>query len=469
MATSTGVGTISSAGIGSGIDVESLITKLMAVEKAPLTAITNQQTTYTNEISALGQIKSALASLQTAAQAINTSSGVYSYQASLADTSVATATANSNAVAGTYSVEVQRLASSQKVIAGTSASASAGGTLTIQIGDTTGGVFTPKTGTSAVNVTVGAGATLDDLRQAINSANAGVSASIVSGTGGPQLVVTSLSSGASGQMKITASSGLSDFAFDPTSLTGNPKMVQKDPGQDAIVLLDGVQLANTPSNIVSGGISGVTLNLLTTNTGNPTQLTITNDPTALQTKLNTFVTDYNALASLTKSLTAYDSTTGTAGILNGDSTVRTLVDQLRSTMFSTPAGASSSYQTLSSLGVQFQVDGSLKLDTTVLQTAMSTNFASVASSVAAFGSAINTTLTNQLSVDGPIAQDTNGLNAMIQDDINQSDELNTRLTAIEARYRAEFTAMDTLVAQMQATSSYLTQQLAALTKSSSTG
>jgi flagellar hook-associated protein 2 len=458
--------TISSLGVGSGIDIESLVTKLMAVENAPLTVLATRKTGYNNQISALGQLKSALATLQTAVKAFSTTSSVYSYKGVVADTTVASATANSNAVAGNYSVEVQRLASTHKLVSAAGANPSAGGTLTIEIGSTVGSVFTPKSGTSPVNVTISASATLNDVRVAINSANAGVSATIVHGASGDQLVVTSLSSGETGQVRIGATAGLSAFSFDPVAGTGG--LTQNAPGQNALVFVDTIQIANTTSNVVTDAITGVTLNLLKTNTGSPTQLTVSNDSSALKTKMETLVKAYNDLGTLAKTFTKYDPATKTAGVLNGDTTVSQLLSQIRTAFFTVPGGASTSYQTMSSLGVQFQSDGTLKLDSTVLQTAMDTDFAAVAATVTSYGSAFDTTITNMLNTDGLITTRTAGLASQIKSIDTRSEDLQRRLDAIEKRYRAQFTAMDAMVAQLQKTSTYLTQQLAALNKTTST-
>ena len=455
MATSS-IGTITSAGVGSGLDVESIITKLMAVERAPLTALQGRETTYNGQISALGQIKSDLSALQTAVQAFSTTSKAYSYKASVADTTVASATAATGAVAGTYSLEVKQLAASEKLMSAANASAASGGTLTIDVGSVSGSTFTAS---SSVNVTVGSGATLSDLASAINSANAGVSATVIHGASGDQLVVTSQTSGTAGRIRIT-SSNLTAFTYDPTA--GSNAMTEKTAGQNASVFVDGVQIANTGSNVVTNAVTGLTINLLSTNEGDPTTITVSNDSSALESKLNSFVTAYNNLASLVKGLTGYDSTTKNAGALNGDMTITQIMNDLRNAIFTTPASASSSYQTLSSLGLQFQTDGTLKLDTSTLETAMSSDFASVAATVGAYGDALNTTLDNALDVSGPIASDTNGINNMISSLKDREDQLNVQLTAIEARYRAQFTALDTLMSQMQTTSSYLTQQLTAL-------
>jgi flagellar hook-associated protein 2 len=454
-------GLITSSGVGSGLDVETIITKLMAVEKAPLNALETKKTTYNSEISALGKIKSDLSALQDAVQAFSTSSGVNAFSAAVADDTVATASASSSAIGGSYTLEVQQLASANKLLSAAGADASAGGTLTIEIGSVSGSTFTSS---SSVDVTINAGSTLSDVADAINAANAGVNATVISGASGDQLVVTSQTSGAAGLVKIS-SADLTALTYDPVTATGG--MTEKTAGQDAIVFVDGIQIADTTSNTVTDAVTGVTLNLVGTNTGSPTTLTVSTDTSALETKLNSFVTAYNDLATLVKGLTGYDTTTGNAGALNGDTTVTQIMNDLRNAIFTVPAGASSSYETLSSLGVEFQSDGSLTLDSSTLQTAMDTNYAAVAATISSYGSALDTTLSNALDVEGPLAVHTDGINTMISDINDREDQLNVQLTAIEARYRAQFTALDTLVAQMQTTSSYLTQQLAALTKTSS--
>ena len=313
-------------------------------------------------------------------------------------------------------------------------------------------------------MTIGAGATLSDVRSAINAANAGVSATVVHGSGGDQLVITSLTSGEVGKMKISSAT-LTDFTYEPVGGTGG--LTQKDPGQNAIVLVDGITIAGTTSNTVTNALTGVTLNLLKTNTGSPTTLAISNDNSALQTKLEAFIKSYNDLVGLSKSLTAYDQETETAAILNGDSTVSQMMSQLRSAIFGTPAGASAAYQSLSSLGVQVQSDGTLELDTDTLSTAMSTDFPSVATTVASYGDALDTAITSMLDIEGLIETRTNGLNSMIDLLDTRSEALQRQIDATEARYRAQFTALDTLISQMQVTSTYLTQQLAALNNTSS--
>lgn len=451
---------VTSLGVGSGIDAEGIVTKLMALERQPLTALQTRQTEFNNKLSAVGKIKSAIAALQSAAAAMSTTSKLYSFKGVVADTTIASATTSSSATAGVYSLEVERLASTHKLLSSTSPDTSSGGTLTIEVGSTVGGVFTAKSGTSAVAVTVSAGATLSQVRDAINSSGANVTATIVNGASGAQLVVTSKFSGETGQVRIAASAGLGDFSFDPVAGSGG--LTQKDAGLDAIVRIDGILIKDTTSNTVTDAITGVTLNLTKTNLGSPTQLTISNDTSNLTSKVEAFVKAFNELNTTAKDLTKYDATTKKSGILNGDSMVGSVLSQLRDALYNVPSGASSEYQRLADLGVSFQTDGSLKIDSTVLQSAITANWSSVATTVAAYGAKFDTLTTAMNATDGIITSRSDGINANIKLLGSRSDELSRRLEAVEKRYRAQFSALDALMGKMQTTSSYLSQQLASL-------
>jgi flagellar hook-associated protein 2 len=458
--------TVSSAGILSGLDVTKIISGLMAVERLPLERLQTQKTTVASKISAMGQVKSAIASLQEAAADIAKTSSLYSYKGTLADTSIATATATSSAVAGTYSVEVEQLATNHKLQSAATVDPSAGGTLTIEIGSTASGSFVPKSGTSAVGVTINAGSSLSDVATAINEANAGVSATVVNGTDGPQLIVTSDETGETNQIKITST--ISGLGFDPEDPLASGNLTQATEAKNAILKIDGITIANTTSNTVTDAITGVTLNLTKTNDDAPTQLVISNDSSNLETKLQAFVDAYNSARSTIKTLSKYDSTGTSTGVLNGDSTVTSALNQLRGLLSTVPSDASSSYQFLSELGVKSSSDGTLSLDTDVLATAMTSDFASVAKTVAAYGTAFDTLTTDMNdSEDGLITVRIDGLNTT-SNNLDDRIESTTRLLAmVQARYESQFTALETLLASMDTTSTYLTQQLDNLVGSSS--
>lgn len=456
---------ISSSGIISGLNVSSIVSALMSVEKLPLERLQTQQSTAESKISAMGKIKSAISALQEAAEDISDISDLYSYKGTVTDTDVASATTTGSAVAGTYSLEVEQLATNHKLTSSATVDPSAGGTLTIEIGSTATGSFVAKSGTSPVAVTINAGASLSDVAEAVNNADAGVSATIINGTDGPQLVLTSEETGEINQIKITST--ISGLGFDPDNPVTAGNMTQATEAKNAIVKIDGITIADTTSNTVTDAITGITLTLTGTNDNAPTQLVVSNDTSEVETKLQAFVDAYNTARKTMKDLSQYDAEGDNTGILNGDSTVSSALNQLRSLLSTVPAGASSAYQYLSDLGIESSSDGTLSLDSDALESAMKTDFASMAKTIAAYGSAYSTLATEMNDSDGMITTRLDGLNST-------SDDLDDRIAAqerlldvIQTRYESQFTALETLLASLQTTETYLTQQLASLNKSSS--
>ncbi len=451
---------ISSTGIISGLDVDSIVTGLMALEKLPLQRLQTQQSTTESKLSAMGQIKSAISKLQEASKNIATASALYSYKGTLANSDVASATTTTAAVAGTYSIEVEQLATRHKLMSSATVDPSSGGNLTIEIGSMASGDFVAKSGTSPISVTINAGATLTDVAKAINEADAGVTATIINGENGPQLVMTSEETGEINQIKVTST--ISGLGFDPDDPLAGNSMTQAAEAKNAILKIDGITIANTTSNTVTDAITGVTLTLTETNDDNPTQLVVSNDSSDLETKLQAFVDAYNSARSTMKSLSKYDSTGESTGILNGDSTVNSALNQLRGLLSTVPADASSSYQYLSELGVVSSSDGTLSLDSDVLESAMKTDFASVAKTVAAYGAAYSTLSTEMNDSEGMISVRLDGLTSTstsLTDRIRTQESL---LKLVQARYEAQFTSLETLLASLQTTSTYLTQQLSSL-------
>ncbi len=470
--------TVSSLGSGSGLDLESLVTKLMQVEQQPLVALNTKEGKVQAKISALGSLKAALSTLQGTASALTPATGqtasakFTTYKASVADSAYATASASTSAVAGSYSLEVTGLAQTHRLASPSGAYASSSsaigtGTLVIERGSVSGATFTRATGSSAVSVTIDSSHnTLGGLRDAINAADAGVTATIVTGTGGAQLVLTSKDSGTGHQMRL---SGLTGFDFDPVAATGTLSQATLAGGQaaaDASLKLNGIAITST-SNTVTGALDGVTINLLKQTTS-ATTLTVSKDTsTSLTGGLNAFIKAYNEVVGTVAQLGSYDAETKEAGTLNGDATLRMVQSQLRSLVFGTPGGVTGDYRTLSSIGVSVQRDGTLSLDSTKLQAALAAGSDDVAGLVGAFGKALTSASNNMVGSTGIIAAGTDGLNRTIADITKQRERLARRLDQIETRYRSQFTALDSLVASMKSTSAYLTQQLAALTSSTS--
>lgn len=451
--------TVSSLGSGSGIDLEGLLTKLMTAEQAPLTALTTKVSSTNTRISSLGTLNSALASLQTAAQAMKTSIGQtaaskYStFSVSVADTTIATASTTTGAAAGTYKLTDVVLATAQQITKTGVSAPTGSGTLSIQVGSG-----------AAVSVAMGENSTLADVASAINESGAGVTASIVTSGSSSYLTFTANDTGAANTITVTGTDtdGGSAWqtAFGYSSSAAN-SWTQKTAAADASLKIDDVAVTSASNTLTS--ISGLSINLL--KAGSTTVTVAKDSTTSLTSALNAFVSAYNSANTTMGGLGAYNSTTKKAGALLGDSTLRTAQTQVRSLLFSNPTGGTSPYQLLSDIGVSVAKDGSLSVDSTKLNKAIAADFTTVANMVAKVGAAYDASLKAIVGTDGSIAAATKSANTTIKALEARKTAISTRLTQIEKTYRAQFTALDTLVAKMKTTSSYLTQQFATKTSS----
>ena len=466
-------GTLTAPGVGSGLDVKSLVSQLMAVEQRPLTLLATQEAAYQSQLSSLGSVRGSLSTLQSAAQSLVSASAA-AFGTSVSDGTVLTATAGGNAVSGSYSIAVTSLAQQQKLIAaGTASTTAAIGsgastTLSFQLGTISGGTlvngiyspvatFAANPAKTAVVVTVGStNNTLAGIRDAINAANAGVTATIINdGSGAPyRLSLTSNDTGAASSLKLTVSGDASIsslLSYDPGTVTQN--LVQTQAAQNAQFSVDGVSISSA-SNSVTDAIQGVTLNLAKANPNpSPATATVTvqRDTSGLTAALNSLVQSYNSVNRTIASVTAKGA------VLQGDWAVLGLQRQARALLGSAQSGGS--YTTLSQLGVSFQKDGSLALDSTKLAAALSSSVTDVSSLTKSVGSAIKSAADNLLGTTGPLANETDGINRSIKDICSRRTAIQSRLDATQARYQAQFSALDTLLSGMNSTSSFLNQQL----------
>jgi len=476
-------GTITSAGLGSGIDIESLVTKLMAVESQPITNLQKRETSYQSQLSAYGVLKSSLSSFQTTADAIGTTPKLASYTATLANTAVATATANESAKQGSYSLSISNLAAAQKVRSAgyTSQTATiASGTLTLNLGtlSSDGTSFTADS-SKAVNIDISAAKgtnTLAGLRDAINASSAGVTATIVNDGGSSNAYHLMLTSNNTGTTNAFSVSGIDGLTYSPASAATGNQLTSVQQATDAKFSLDGINITSA-SNVVSNAIDGVTLTL-TGATTTATTLTVASDATAIQKKVQAFVDGYNTIMSLMKSqtkttsstkLTSSTSTssTSTDGPLAADSTVRTMQNQLRSLV--TSSVGSGSITRLADVGIKIDQYGTMSLDGTKFQAALASSPSGVANlfakttSTSGIAAQVSDKITSYLSTtDGLLATRTNGIQKTITNMDKQIENLQNRMDTIEARYRKQFTAMDSMVASMNTTGSYLTSQFKSL-------
>lgn len=477
----------SSVSSTSNLDVNSIVTQLMVVERQPINKLNLKEASYQAKLTAYGTVKGAVSSFQSAVSSLNSTAKFQSLKATPYDTSIFTASATSIAVAGNYSVEVDSLAQSQKLIADgvVSSTEAIGGagttTLTFDFG-TIAGTLVPYDSDADTGGTYNAGATFTDngedsynitinsdnnslqgIRDAINAAKMGVTATIVNdGSNTPyRLSLSSDSLGEEHSMRILVSGDnvISNLlAHDPE---GTQKLAETVTASNANLKVNGVAVSKT-SNAVSDVVQGVTLNLLKVTTS-PVSMTVARDTSTISTSVASFVKAYNDLSSVMKEVSSYDANAKKGAILQGDGTLRTMQAQLRDILGSSVSTSTGGLSSLSEIGVAFQKDGTLALDQTKLDAVMKTNFSDIAtlfSSETGYLTSLGTWTTSLLAGDGPLANRTEGIGRSIKDIGSRRAEMEHRLLTIEKRYRVQFSALDVMLSGMNSTSLYLSQQLA---------
>lgn len=429
-------------GIGSGLDINGLVSQLMTVERQPLVGLATKEATFQAKLSAFGQLKSALSTLQTAADALSEAEKFSSTKATVASDAGFTATSTTGATTSTYAIQVTNLASVQRSATNKDATfAPSAGTLSVVIGGQTNNLDF-------------AGGTIEDLRDAINGADLGISANVVNNGTAKQLVLSSTESGAVN-------------AFTVSGLGIESSIYQVQPAEDATLTIDGIAIRRS-SNTITDAIDGVTLSL-TNETAAAANLAVAPDKSGARAAINTFVKAYNDLNKVIKDLTAFNTETRQASTLTGDSTTRSIQGQLRGLIGGALTGLGVTSR-LSDIGISFKADGTLAVDSTKLDAALNdparglAPFFAGTDSVQGFAKAISDTLDGFLSSNGLIAGRTDGINASVKAIGKQREAITLRLELVEKRYRAQFTALDSMIASMTQTSSYLTQQLASLPK-----
>lgn len=373
---------VSAPGIGSGLDVNGIVSQLMAAEQRPLTALQSREQEQRAKLTAFGQVRSALDSFQTALKNLATGGKLGALAATSSDKTVFGASATAAASPGSYQIEVSQLAQSHKLASSGFANADTvvgTGTLTIQFGTFDGVDFSanPERDTASISIAPGQN-TLGGIRDAINAAKAGVSASLVNDGSETRLVLTSTTTGEANSLKIsvadddgnaTDDAGLSQLAYNPAGTAGNGKnLAQTLEARNAELDIDGI-FVSSATNRVDTAISGVTLDLAKASPGTPLTLTIAADTAAMTDAVQSFVNAYNGASGLMKNLSAFKGVDATNGVLLGDATVRGIQTQMRA-MLNTSVETGGSITTLSDIGVSFQANGTLALDSAKLKAAV---------------------------------------------------------------------------------------------------
>lgn len=470
-------------GLGSGLDIDSLVSTTVSAEKAPKQAqLDRVEKATTTKISALGQLTSALSTFQSALSGLNSTSLFNGRTASSSDTSIVKATASATAQSGSYSLKVTSLATASQTatknlsISKTAEFTSTSNTLTVHLGAADSGAV----------VNIDAGATLEDIRDSLNEQleSLGITASLITNPsdGSTRLVMSSSETGEGKDIYITANGSLADLAIGDAAADalGGTSMAAVSGGaagylqqsKNAVFSINGLPM-ESGSNSISDAVDGVTFSLAAADSSKTVTVSVAQDKSSVTSNINKFVSAYNELVKTTSQLTAVATVANgekapVVAPLVGDSSVRNLLSAIRREFSSESTQGNISM--LTDLGITTQKDGTLSVNSEKLSKALSENYEEVA------GFFTGTTgLMNRLdkvaslytnSSTGIITQRVTALNQTLTSVDNAKAALNTRMIALQERLYKQYNTMDNLVAQLNSTSSWLTSTLEGLSTSS---
>jgi flagellar hook-associated protein 2 len=448
---------ITATGLGSGIDVASLVEKLVSAERQPAaTRLAAQEARATAQLTGIGRLKGALSSFQTAVSNLADIDKLQQRKATVSDEERIAATVTSTAESASYEVEVLALASTHRLASGNFASAGS------VVGE---GQLLVSVGASAMQIEItSANNTLAGIRDAINESanNPGLRASIVTAADGAHLILTATSSGAANAISIDAVTPGSPLeALEYGAGTTNA-LTEASTATDASARIDGL-LVTSASNTIEDAIEGVSIDLLEAATGEILTLAIDYDTDSAKESVSKFVTAYNTVVGTINELTAYNADSGSAGALLGDAATRAVKTALREALGRSVGGPSDPFRTLAEIGITTGTDGKLSLDATKLANAIDTDFDAVGTVLADedIGIAVRmkSIVEDFLAGDGRLGARESTLKARLDDIGDRRTELEARMELVRKRYQRQFNALDTLVGQLNQTSTFLTQQL----------
>ena len=445
---------ISALGIGSGLDLSSLVEQLVAAERGPKEKRLNQREgDLQARLSAFGSIKGGLSGLETALDKL--AKLQEGRTAASSDSSRLRVAATGEASPGGYSIEISQLAVAQSL-------ASAGfdnaddpvgtGILTLQVGDG-----------QAVDIIIDSeNSSLRGIRDAINQANTGVQASIINDGEGARLVLSSAKTGADNTISVTVVEGAGEGG-NGLSLLATGNLIQTVEPQDAQIVVNGLVITSA-SNSLGNTVEGLTLDLkATTEPGAPITVTVGQDRGAVRTALEELVQAYNGVVDTVRQLTKYNPETQEGAVLVGDGTLRSIRSRLTDGLLRSAGDAEAVFTNLVNLGLNSDRNGNLRLDSATLDRAMDQDLRGVIGLVNEVSGGLRDTVKGFTQSGGLLDARTDGLRSRISDIDRQRDLLEIRIEKFEARMVRQFSTMDALVGQLQNTSQFLDQQLGALT------
>ncbi len=444
---------LSSPGIGSGLDVNSIVTQLVAIERRPIEQLALRKTTLNSELSSYGLLQSYMSNLQSAATQLTKPDfwNQYGIASSAADTVSASSTADASPAS--YQVEVSKLAQATSLSSNAFAADNAfdAGTMTISVG------------ANAVDVAIEAGDTLDAVRNKINAADAGVTASIVRDAGGARLLITGNATGADNAVTVATTAGnLKAFSYPPDGADG---MTRRLEARQAEFTINGIALTSA-TNLLSGVIDGVSLTL-SKETATPVTVTVSRNTDALRKGIQDFVNAYNEANKYLSQQTKYDGATSTAGALQGDRAAVGLQQRLRS-LVQESSDASPAFGRLSDLGLELQRDGSLKVNDTKLNAALENPKAlalAFSTTTTGFAQRFKALADGAIGTDGTLTSRVEGLRSSITRNEKDQQRYEDRVAATQARLLRQYSALDLTLNKLNGLNSYISQQITNWNKS----
>lgn len=494
---STGQGLISSLGLGSGLNVTAIIAAEVGVTESPIATLQSQEANLTAKISSVGQLQSLAATLSDSVATLANPS-VWKTMSATSTSSAVTGVVTGSPQATSFSVQVQQLAQSQEsatsaVTAGSAIGSS--GTMSIQLGTwTTSGSGSGATSTfaagssSAVSISISSSDTMSSIASKINSANAGVTATVLDDSSGERLLVQSNSTGAAQGFKIETTDGsgntgsasaLASLAFDPAAGSFGMAANSYQAAQDTKATVNNISVSSS-NDTLSGVITGLNLQVSQVTTS-AVQVSVAANNSAAVSDVESFVSAYNALNDQLNTAVQYNTTANTAGVLEGDQTTENLQNQLNSLVLGTTSSGGA-YKYLSDVGITVGQNGDLTLDSSKLTQALTSNASSVQNLFSAGEYSSNTSASAQgLAVQmqnflsntvlatntGLLASDTSNMQSGITQLNSQISQITANGKALQAQLQAQYSYLDTEQSQTTAMSNYFTQQIGLWNNSSS--
>jgi len=467
---------ISSVGVGSGLDIKSIVSKLVELEKAPLQKLQLQAATVNAKISAFGQVKSLVSTLSDAASKLTSVTGWNGVTTTSSDSSFVSATAIGGTLPTSFSVEVTALAKSQSTASNAISGAVGAGTLKIALGkwDAAGpgvGAFTGNTPASSVDITVSGTDTVADVASKINGANAGVTATVLTDASGQRLLLRSKNTGEAAGFEVTMTSGTAGQLDRLATAAIDISAGAVEKAADAAAKVNGISVTSS-TNTFANTVAGVTFKAeKMPDTGTKSvQISVAKDNSAVQANISAFVEAYNAVNTYLSDATKYDAATKETGLFQGDSTAIGLQNSLRAAVQSVSKG-STVFKTLSDIGVSFQRGGNLAIDSTKLSKALDNvdevkkmfrGSDAIASGIAA---TVKSITTDMLSTTGFFKTKDKSLQLNLKSNSKAQANVNEAATNLESRLNARYSALDSQMSKLTALNAYVSQQVTTWNKS----